>query len=127
MAINSAKALRKAVVLAGVLAVGMSSASAQSTSAGNSMSPMPSMGHASEDMKKTMDSCMEGMRQMKMTGDTDKDFAMMMKMHHEQALPMARVELEHGKSPELKAMASKIINDQKKEIAQFDKWLKIHQ
>ena len=90
------------------------------------MSQMPGMGHGSDEMKKSMEGGMEQMRQMKMTGDTDKDFAMMMKMHHEQALPMAKAELEHGKSPELKAMASKIINDQKKEIAQFEKWLKSH-
>ena len=44
-------------------------------------------------------------------------------MHHQQALDMAEMQLAHGKSRELKAMASKIISDQKKEIAQFDCWL----
>lgn len=48
---------------------------------------------------------------------------MMMKMHHQQALDMAKMELAHGKSPEMKAMAKKIMIAQKKEIAQFDKWL----
>ena len=32
------------------------------------------------------------MQAMKRTGDTDKDFAMMMKLHHQQALDMARAE-----------------------------------
>ena len=63
---------------------------------------------------------------MTMTKDADHDFAMMMKMHHEQALDMAKVELAHGKSAELKAMATKIISGQKKEIAQFDRWLAKH-
>jgi uncharacterized protein (DUF305 family) len=58
------------------------------------------------------------------SGDIDKDFAMMMKMHHQQAVDMAKAEAEHGKSPELKAMARKIIKDQNKEIAQLDKWMK---
>lgn len=66
---------------------------------------------------------MEGMQSMPSTGDTDKDFATMMKMHHQQALDMANMELEHGKSPELKKMARKIIAGQQKEIIQFDRWL----
>lgn len=40
-----------------------------------------------------------------------------------QALNMAEMELAHGKSSEMKAMAKHIIVAQKKEIAQFDKWL----
>ena len=70
-----------------------------------------------------MKSGMDNMQQMQMSGDTDKDFAMMMKMHHQQALDMAEMQLAHGNSRELKAMASKIISGQKKEIAQFDRWL----
>lgn len=77
----------------------------------------------SADMKQSMKAGMDGMQQMQSSGDTDKDFAMMMKMHHQQALDMAEMELAHGKSAELKAMAKKIISGQKKEIAQFDRWL----
>ena len=68
----------------------------------------------------------EKMQNMEMSGDTDKDFAMMMKMHHQQALDMAQMELDYGKSAEMKAMAKKIIASQKKEITQFDKWLAKH-
>lgn len=77
----------------------------------------------SHDMKASMMKGMDGMQKMPMSGDTDKDFAMMMKMHHQQALNMAEMELAHGKSAEMKAMAKQIIVAQKKEIAQFDKWL----
>ena len=75
------------------------------------------------DMKASMMMGMDGMQKMPMSGDTDKDFAMMMKMHHQQALHMAEMELANGKSAEMKAMAKQIIVAQKKEIAQFDKWL----
>ncbi len=75
------------------------------------------------DMKASMMLGMDGMQKMPMSGDTDKDFAMMMKMHHQQALHMAEMELANGKSAEMKAMAKQIIVAQKKEIAQFDKWL----
>ena len=77
----------------------------------------------SPDMKQSMKAGMDDMQMMQMSGDTDKDFAMMMRMHHQQALNMAEMEMANGKSPELKAMAKKIISGQKKEIAQFDRWL----
>ena len=94
--------------------------------AGSASEPKASMHDGmmgSPDMKQSMKAGMDGMQQMQMSGDTDRDFAMMMKMHHQQALDMAQMELKHGKSPELKAMASKIISGQKKEMAQFDRWL----
>ena len=65
------------------------------------------MGRGSDEMNNAMMSGMESMRQMKMSGDIDEDFATMMKMHHQQALDMAKVEFEQGKSPEMKAMARK--------------------
>ena len=77
----------------------------------------------SEGMKESMSSGMLEMQNMQMTGDVDKDFAMMMKIHHQQAVEMAEMELANGKSSALKAMAKKIISAQKKEIAQFDRWL----
>jgi uncharacterized protein (DUF305 family) len=100
-------------------------ATAQTTPpAGSSSGMLPGqMQMGSDDMKKSMMSGMEGMQNMPMSGDTDKDFATMMKMHHQQAVNMAQMELTNGKSPEMKAMAKRIIAAQKKEIAEFDKWL----
>ena len=101
---------------------------ARSPSASMPMGQMP-MGQmqkgasGSHDMKASMMMGMDGMQKMAMSGDTDKDFAMMMKLHHQQALNMAEMELANGKSVEMKAMAKQIIVAQKKEIAQFDKWL----
>ena len=92
-------------------------------SASMPMGPMQKGAAGSHDMKASMMMGMDGMQKMTMSGDTDKDFAMMMKMHHQQALNMAEMELAHGKSPEMKIMAKQIIAAQKKEIAQFDKWL----
>jgi uncharacterized protein (DUF305 family) len=66
------------------------------------------------------------MQQIKPTGDADRDFATMMRMHHQQAVEMSQAYLKQAKSPELKKMAQKIVQDQKREIAQFDKWLQAH-
>jgi uncharacterized protein (DUF305 family) len=44
--------------------------------------------------------------------------------HHQGAIDMAKVELAHGKDAELRKMAQKIVDDQEKEIAQMQEWLK---
>ena len=77
----------------------------------------------SESMMHSMQDGLKKMESMKMSGDVDKDFAMMMKMHHQQALDMAQIEITQGKSPEMKVMAKKIVSAQKKEIAKFEAWL----
>ena len=110
----------------------MTAAHADTNSAKEPSTAMPKAdmqkgGGGSEEMMKSMKNGMDDMENMKMSGDTDKDFAMMMKMHHQKALDMAQMELDHGKSLEMKKMAQQIIVAQKKEIAQFDRWLGKHQ
>ncbi len=78
---------------------------------------------ASEGMKHAMMSGTDSMNKMSMSGNTDKDFAMMMKIHHQQAVDMSEMEIANGKSSTMKAMAKQIIAAQKKEIAKFDQWL----
>ena len=74
------------------------------------------------DMKKSMVAGMDSLQTIHMSDDTDKDFVMMMEMHHQQGVEMAKMELAQGKSPTTKAMARQIIAAQKK-IAQLDQWL----
>lgn len=81
---------------------------------------------AHQTLEQAMKAGMDAMHNMPMSGDVDKDFAAMMKHHHEQAVAMAQIELRDGKSPELKAMARKMIKDQKKEIDMLGAWLKKH-
>ena len=102
-------------------------AQAQSSTEPNASTKMP-QGHmqgssGSQEMKQAMMAGMDGMGKMQSTGDIDRDFAMMMKMHHQQAVDMANMQLAHGKSSAMKAMARQIITAQKKEIGQFDRWL----
>lgn len=54
-------------------------------------------------------------------GNTDHDFAHMMITHHQGAIDMSEIELRDGKDATLRAMAEKIIADQKKENADLDK------
>ena len=77
----------------------------------------------SMNMHKSMMKGMKDMEAMKSSGNIDHDFAMMMKKHHESALDMAQLELQHGKDAKMRSMAKNIIASQKKEIKEFDQWL----
>lgn len=61
---------------------------------------------------------------MPMSGKVDKDFAIMMRMHHEQALKMVEVLLKHGKSAKLKAMAREMKVAQTEEIKELAPYAK---
>ncbi len=67
-------------------------------------------------------SMMQGM----MRQDADMAFACSMLAHHQGAIAMARVELEHGKDEEMKKMAQKMIDDQTREVGEMTKWIEAH-
>ena len=121
-------------VLAVSLTVAGCSAAPEQPSAVNAAMPMPgndtmSMGMkadandppATQGYKKSMSDMMANMPAY--TGDADGDFMRQMKVHHGSAIAMAEVELRHGKEATARALAEKIISDQRAEIAQIDAWL----
>ena len=69
---------------------------------------------------------MKMMKDMDITysGNPDADFVRGMIPHHQGAIDMAKVQLQHGKNAQMRKMAEKIIKDQEREIAQMQAWLK---
>jgi uncharacterized protein (DUF305 family) len=60
------------------------------------------------------------------SGNPDIDFVRSMIPHHQGAVEMARIELQHGKDPELRRLAREIVSAQEKEIAFLQGWLMKH-
>jgi uncharacterized protein (DUF305 family) len=84
------------------------------------------MSEGSSALHQSMMKGMQDMQSMNMTGNTDQDFATMMIQHHQQAIEMARAQLDHGKDPEVRRAAQKIISDSQKDIDQLTKWRDQH-
>ncbi|MBG8555785.1 DUF305 domain-containing protein [Hymenobacter guriensis] len=89
-------------------------------SAPNNYKPMDPADPFTSKMKASMDGMMQNMP--KMVADPDMNFNMMMSVHHQSAVDMAKAELAHGKDTKLKEMAQKMIDAQQKEIADFKAW-----
>jgi uncharacterized protein (DUF305 family) len=108
----------RTVIVAAVLASASTLAAAQDNNMAGDHGGM-----GSQALMESNQEMMRAMQGMQMSGDVDKDFATMMIDHHQGAIDMARVQLEHGGDPEMRQMAEEIIAAQEKEIATFKEWL----
>ena len=73
--------------------------------------------------REAMERMHKAMGEIAYTGDADRDFAAGMIPHHQGAIDMARIELEHGKDPAMRKMAQDVITAQEREIAELRAFL----
>lgn len=100
---------------------GMGSAMMQMMGMGSvDLESMPE--HVQENMRRMMIS-MPAMHEGMMIEDADVAFACAMIVHHQGAIDMAEVLLEHGDDPQMRALAEEIIAAQVSEIEQMTTWL----
>ena len=74
-------------------------------------------------------SAMQNMHQSMMKAndrDADRAFALKMIEHHRGGIAMSEVLMKHGDDAELKGMAQKTADMQRKEIAELQAWLDRH-
>jgi len=74
----------------------------------------------------SMDKMHMAMAAIVQSGNTDADFVRLMVPHHQGAIDMAKVQLLHGKDPQMRRLAQEIITDQQLEIELMQRWLKAH-
>lgn len=111
-----------------IMAIGISAAVAQMQGM-DMQKMMQMMAPKSNDPPPTKDfkeAHMDMMKNMNMefTGNADVDFARSMIKHHEGGIAMAKLQLKHGKDPEMRKKAEKLIKDQSEDNKEFQAWLK---
>jgi uncharacterized protein (DUF305 family) len=80
-------------------------------------------GGAHSELMDAMNKMMDKMKGIPMTGNADRDFVAMMIPHHQSAVDMAENEISHGRNIEMKRFAQQVIDDQSREINEFQTWL----
>jgi uncharacterized protein (DUF305 family) len=82
--------------------------------------------HDDNRMMIELHAMMDTMMATPMPGDPDHHFAKMMQLHHQGAINMANIVLNHGKDSTIRSMAHEMIEKQTQEMVELQSFLNSH-
>ena len=94
--------------------------SGHSTPAQTAQTPSAPSTHGYRQANETMHRNMD----ITFSGDSDVDFVRSMIPHHQGAIDMAKVALQHTRDEQIRKWATEVIREQEREIAEMETWLK---
>ena len=94
--------------------------SGHSTPAQTAQTPSAPSTHGYRQANETMHRNMD----ITFSGDSDVDFVRGMIPHHQGAIDMAKVALQHTKDEQIRKWATEVIREQEREISEMETWVK---
>jgi hypothetical protein len=80
-------------------------------------------GTLSYEMRDLIAKLQQNVAKIKLTGDVDRDFVLLMQAYQQTGINVARIEAQGGKDPKMRELAARIIGAQERDVAQFREWL----